>query len=98
MGGVARMGWEDKVRTYNYSQNRVTDRWCGSEKSNLGGVLESRDTLEALMHDVKVRMQEGEAEKLVAEEARAREGRAKRRGSWCVEGWEGYRIEARRFK
>jgi peptide chain release factor 1 len=54
MGRVARMGWEDKVRTYNYRQNRVTDYWCGSETGDLGGVLESGDALEALMHSVRV--------------------------------------------
>jgi hypothetical protein len=35
--------------------------------------LESGDALEALMHDVRVWVQEGETEKLVAEEAKARE-------------------------
>ena len=56
MGGAARTGWEDKMRRYNYSQNRVTDYWCGSETSDLGGVLKSGDALEALMHDVRVWM------------------------------------------
>jgi hypothetical protein len=36
--------------------------------SGLGGVFESGDALEALMHDVRGWMQEGEVENLVAEE------------------------------
>ena len=35
--------------------------------------MESGDALEALMHDVRVWVQEGETEKLVAEEAKARD-------------------------
>jgi peptide chain release factor 1 len=69
MGGVARTGREDKVRTYNYSQNRVTDHRCGSESSDLDGILGGGASLEAIMDDVREWMMEGEMMALAAEEA-----------------------------
>ena len=68
MGGVARTGREDKVRTYNYSQNRVTDHRCGSETSDLNGLLEGGNALEKIMEDVREWMMEGEMLALAAEE------------------------------
>ena len=68
MGGVARTGREDKIRTYNYSQNRVTDHRCGSESGDLDGILEGGEVLEAMMEDVKEWMAEMEMLALSAEE------------------------------
>ena len=68
MGGVARTGREDKVRTYNYSQNRVTDHRCGSESNDLDGILGGGPSLEALMDDVREWMIEGEMMALAAAE------------------------------
>jgi peptide chain release factor 1 len=68
MGGVAMTGREDKVRTYNYSQQRVTDHRCGSETGNLPDVLEGGEALEIIMRDVKEWMQEQEVAALAVEE------------------------------
>ena len=68
MGGVAVMGRGDKVRTYNFSQNRVTDHRCGSESNDLEGVLEGGESLEKIMGDVKEWMQEIEVAGLAADE------------------------------
>jgi len=68
MGGIARTGREDKVRTYNYSQNRVTDHRCGSESSDLDGILEGGNALDRIMEDVREWMMEGEMLALAAEE------------------------------
>jgi peptide chain release factor 1 len=68
MGGVAMTGREDKVRTYNYSQQRVTDHRCGSETGNLPDVLEGGMTLEKIMRGVGQWMQEQEIAALAAEE------------------------------
>ncbi|EXJ88856.1 peptide chain release factor 1 [Capronia epimyces CBS 606.96] len=68
MGGVARTGREDKVRTYNYSQNRVTDHRSGRESSNLDGVLAGDEALEAIMESVREWMSENEVKGLLAEE------------------------------
>ncbi|RMZ91283.1 hypothetical protein DV736_g1491, partial [Chaetothyriales sp. CBS 134916] len=58
MGGVARTGREDKVRTYNFSQNRVTDHRSGWEGSDLEDVLGGGDALDALMTSVRDWMDE----------------------------------------
>lgn len=68
MGGVARTGREDKVRTYNFSQNRVTDHRSGKESSDLDGVLAGREALEDIMDSVREWMVENEVKGLVAEE------------------------------
>lgn len=68
MGGVAMTGREDKVRTYNYSQQRVTDHRCGSETGNLEDVLEGGSCLGVLMRDVREWLQEQEVAALAAED------------------------------
>lgn len=68
MGGVSRMGREDKVRTYNYSQNRVTDHRSGWEGSDLEGLLEGGEALEKCMLSVREWMDENEVRGLLAEE------------------------------
>ncbi|KAL6246112.1 Peptide chain release factor 1, mitochondrial [Rhinocladiella similis] len=68
MGGVARTGREDKIRTYNYSQNRVTDHRSGKESSNLDGVLEGGHELEDIMDSVREWMSEEEVKGLLVEE------------------------------
>lgn len=74
MGGVARTGREDKVRTYNYSQNRVTDHRSGWMTANLEGVLAGEDVLEGCMASVRQWMDENEIKGLIAEEeAKAKE-------------------------
>ena len=67
MGGVARTGREDKVRTYNFSQNRVTDHRAGSETGNLDGLLGGGEELEEMMARVREWMQEQEVLALAAE-------------------------------
>jgi peptide chain release factor 1 len=68
MGGVARTGREDKVRTYNFSQNRVSDHRSGWTGSDLEGVLEGGQVLEACMASVREWMDENEVRGLLAEE------------------------------
>ena len=74
MGGVARTGREDKVRTYNFSQNRVSDHRSGWEGSNLDDMLAGGDVLEDCMASVRGWMDEREVEGMAAdEETRAKE-------------------------
>ena len=75
MGGVARTGREDKVRTYNFSQNRVSDHRSGWEGSDLEDVLGGGESLEELMGSVREWMDENEVRGLSAEEEeKARQG------------------------
>ncbi|RMZ82705.1 hypothetical protein DV738_g1463, partial [Chaetothyriales sp. CBS 135597] len=60
MGGVARTGREDKVRTYNFSQNRVTDHRSGWEGSDLEDILAGGNALDSLMASVRDWMDENE--------------------------------------
>ncbi|OOF98483.1 hypothetical protein ASPCADRAFT_204165 [Aspergillus carbonarius ITEM 5010] len=53
MGGVARMGRGDKIRTYNYGQNRCTDHRSGITLHNLDGVLDGGVGLETVMNSVR---------------------------------------------
>lgn len=68
MGGVGRTGREDKVRTYNWTQNRVSDHRSGWESNNLDDVLGGGGSLEACMDSVREWMSEGEVLGLLAEE------------------------------
>ncbi|EER23117.1 hypothetical protein D8B26_001189 [Coccidioides posadasii str. Silveira] len=52
MGGVARMGRGDKVRTYNFGQNRCTDHRSGVTIHNLGSVLDGGEGLDNIMESV----------------------------------------------
>lgn len=68
MGGVGRTGREDKVRTYNWTQNRVTDHRSGWESNNLDDVLAGGETLETCMDSVREWMREGEVLGMLAED------------------------------
>ena len=72
-----RMGREDKIRTYNFSQSRVTDHRCGVETGGLEDVLNGGVELEKLMEGVRGWMAEGDIRGVIAEEeAEARRGKA----------------------
>lgn len=68
MGGVARMGRGDKIRTYNFGQSRCTDHRSGITIHNLANVLNGGDGLEAVMNSVRSWLVENEIEAMVAEE------------------------------
>lgn len=70
--GVARMGRGDKVRTYNWGQQRVTDHRSGFTVNNLNDVLEGGETLDRVMESVRGWQRERDLEALVADEEAAR--------------------------
>jgi len=76
MGGVGRTGREDKVRTYNFSQNRVTDHRSGWESNNLDDVLGGGEILERCMDSVREWMREGEVLGMLAEDEMKRKEQA----------------------
>lgn len=69
MGGVARMGRGDKIRTYNYGQSRCTDHRSGITIHNLDDVLVGGDGLETVMDSVRTWLVDREVEAMVAEDA-----------------------------
>jgi len=66
--GVAKMGRGDKVRTYNYGQQRVTDHRSGLSVHNLDDVMEGGDELDKIIDSVKTWLGEREIEGLLAED------------------------------
>lgn len=68
MGGVAKMGRGDKIRTYNYGQSRCTDHRSGITLHNLDDVLAGGDGLESVMESVRTWISDREVEAMVAEE------------------------------
>ena len=66
--GVARMGRGDKIRTYNWSQQRVTDHRCGVSVYNLPDVLVGGGGLTTIMIGVKDWLKSRDLESLVQEE------------------------------
>lgn len=58
----------DKIRTYNYNQDRCTDHRAGIDVHNLPDVLEGGDTLDKVMDAAKDWLVEKEIEAMVAEE------------------------------
>jgi peptide chain release factor 1 len=69
--GVAKMGRGDKVRTYNYGQQRVTDHRSGLSVHNLDDVMEGGDELDKVIGSVKAWLGEREIEGMLAEEEAA---------------------------
>jgi peptide chain release factor 1 len=67
-GATVKTGREDKIRTYNFSQNRVTDHRSGKESSNLSGLLAGGEPLSDMMDTVREWMSENEVRGLLAEE------------------------------
>ena len=65
--GVAKMGRGDKVRTYNWSQQRVTDHRSGVTVHDLDDVLEGGESLETVVRSVQEWLVEREVQALGAE-------------------------------
>ncbi|KAF2025917.1 release factor [Setomelanomma holmii] len=66
--GVAKMGRGDKVRTYNWGQQRVTDHRSGTTVHDLDDVMEGGQTLDNVMESVRNWLMERDVEALIAEE------------------------------
>lgn len=67
--GVAKMGRGDKVRTYNWGQQRVTDHRSGTTVHDLDDVMEGGPTLDKVMESVRGWLMERDVEALIAEES-----------------------------
>jgi peptide chain release factor 1 len=70
--GVAKMGRGDKVRTYNWGQQRVTDHRSGLSVYNLDNVMDGGEDLEKIIDSVKVWLGDQEIAGLIADEEAAR--------------------------
>lgn len=66
--GAGKVGRENKVRTYNWGQQRVSDHRSMFDLRNLDDVMEGGDGLERVMDSVRAWMAEQEVLGLVAEE------------------------------
>ena len=66
--GVAKIGRGDKIRTYNWGQQRVTDHRSGLSVHNLDDVMEGGDCLEKVMDSVRKWHSDQEMEQMVAED------------------------------
>ncbi|KAI5265623.1 release factor [Aureobasidium subglaciale] len=66
--GIAKMGRENKIRTYNWGQQRVTDHRSGISVHGLDDVLEGGIELERVMESVRGWLSEQEVLGLAAEE------------------------------
>ncbi|QDS72970.1 hypothetical protein FKW77_008663 [Venturia effusa] len=64
--GVAKMGRGDKIRTYNWSQQRITDHRSGTTVHGIDGVLSGGQNLEKLMKEVRKWMAGREVEDMIA--------------------------------
>lgn len=70
--GVAKMGRGDKVRTYNWGQQRVTDHRSGTTVHDLDDVMEGGQTLDKVMESVRNWLMERDVEAMIAEEGAAK--------------------------
>ncbi|CAA9956628.1 Release factor [Pyrenophora teres f. maculata] len=70
--GVAKMGRGDKVRTYNWGQQRVTDHRSGTTVHDLDDVMGGGQTLDKVMESVRSWLMERDVEALIAEDVEAK--------------------------
>ena len=75
--GVARMGRGDKIRTYNWGQQRVTDHRSGITLHHLDDVLEGGRSLDEIMESVDQWQKDREIEGMIAEEEAATRNKEK---------------------
>ena len=73
--GVARMGRGDKVRTYNWNQQRVTDHRSGITVHDLDDVIQGGQTLSKVMDSVRSWLMEKDIEALLSEEPYREDGK-----------------------
>ena len=66
--GAGKVGRENKVRTYNWGQQRVSDHRSGFDVRNLDDVMDGGEALERVMGTVRAWMAEQEVLGLVADE------------------------------
>lgn len=66
--GAGKAGRENKVRTYNWGQQRVSDHRSGIDSRHLDDVIEGGEGLETVMDSVRAWMSEQEIHDVVAEE------------------------------
>ena len=70
--GIAKMGRGDKIRTYNWGQQRVTDHRTSLSVFNLDNVMGGGEELDKIMDSVKVWLADQEVAGLIADEEAAR--------------------------
>jgi peptide chain release factor 1 len=75
--GVAKMGRGDKIRTYNWGQQRVTDHRSGVSVHDLDDVIHGGASLEKVMESVKTWLGERDIENLAVDGAPERSSRVK---------------------
>lgn len=68
LGGGKNPGRSDKIRTYNWSQQRVTDHRSGITLNQLDNILEGGDSLDEVMESVKAWFRERDVKALIADE------------------------------
>lgn len=73
--GVAKMGRGDKIRTYNWGQQRVTDHRSGLSVHNLDDVIEGGEELDKIMESVKIWLGDQEIAGLLADEQVAKKSK-----------------------
>ncbi|KAI9805685.1 MAG: hypothetical protein M1833_005178 [Piccolia ochrophora] len=66
--GVAKIGRGDKIRTYNWGQQRVTDHRSGLSVHNLDDVVAGGENLEKIMESVRAWLVDREIEGLAVEQ------------------------------
>lgn len=69
MGGVAKLGRGDKVRTYNFTQNRCTDHRSGVTVHDLDSVLDGGYGLETVMDSVRTWLVDRDVQMMMLDEA-----------------------------
>ncbi|KAL1958459.1 hypothetical protein VTO42DRAFT_4323 [Malbranchea cinnamomea] len=68
LGGVSKMGRENKIRTYNFNQARCTDHRSGITVHDLDGVMDGDTALDKIMESVRTWLVDQEVDALCAEE------------------------------
>ncbi|KAI9710758.1 MAG: hypothetical protein M1820_002591 [Bogoriella megaspora] len=66
--GVAKVGRGDKIRTYNWGQQRVTDHRSGLTVNSLNDVMEGGNALEKVMESVRQWIVDQDVNALIVEE------------------------------
>ncbi|KAK4626140.1 Putative peptide chain release factor 1, mitochondrial [Fulvia fulva] len=76
--GAGKVGRENKVRTYNWGQQRVSDHRSGIDSRHLDDIMDGGDALEQVMNSVRAWMAEQEVLGLIAEhEEETKQAKAK---------------------